>query len=57
MGRINQLSLEYDKLKKAIEDLNQDITKYNHNIYHNNQLIDQINSNSIPQVDRNLQSS
>lgn len=57
VGRINQLSLEYDKLKKAIEDLNQDITKYNHNIYHNNQLIDQINSNSIPQVDRNLPSS
>ena len=57
IGRINQLNLQYDELKKAIEDLNQDIAKYNQNIYHNNQLIDQINSNSIPRVDNGLSSS
>ena len=57
IGRINQLNLQYDELKKSIEKLNQDIAKYNQNIYHNSQLIEQINSNSIPRVDKGLSSS
>ena len=57
IGHINQLNLQYDELKKSIEKLNQDIAKYNQNIYHNSQLIEQINSNSIPRVDKGLSSS
>lgn len=54
VSRIDKLSLEYDQLKKGIEELNSEIAKYNQSIYHNNELIDQINSNSIPKVDKSL---
>ena len=57
VSRIDKLNLEYDQLKKSIEELNSEITKYNQSIYHNNELIDQINSNSIPKVDKGLSSS
>ena len=57
VSRINKLNLEYDQLKKGIEELNSEITKYNQSIYHNNELIDQINSNSIPKVDKGLSNS
>ena len=54
VSRIDKLNLEYDQLKKGIEELNSEIAKYNQSIYHNNELIDQINSNSIPKVDKSL---
>ena len=54
VSRIDKLNLEYDQLKKSIEELNSEIAKYNQSIYHNNELIDQINSNSIPKVDKSL---
>lgn len=54
VSRIDELNLEYDQLKKGIEELNSEIAKYNQSIYHNNELIDQINSNSIPKVDKSL---
>ena len=52
VSRIDALNREYDQLKQAIEELNSEIAKYNQSIYHNNELIDQINSNSIPKVDK-----
>ena len=55
--RIDTLNREYDQLKQAIEELNSEIAKYNQSIYHNNELIDQINSNSIPKVDKGLSNS
>ncbi len=57
VSRIDKLNLEYDQLKKGIEELNSEIAKYNQSIYHNNELIDQINSNSIPKVDKGLSNS
>ena len=57
VSRIDKLNLEYDQLKKSIEELNSEIAKYNQSIYHNNELIDQINSNSIPKVDKGLSNS
>lgn len=54
VSRIDKLNLEYDQLKKGIEELNSEIAKYNQSIYHNNEIIDQINSNSIPKVDKSL---
>ena len=57
VSRIDKLNLEYDQLKKNIEELNSEIAKYNQSIYHNNELIDQINSNSIPKVDKGLSNS
>lgn len=50
LQRTKQLKAEYEQLKTETESLNQDIEKYNQNIYHNSELIDQINSNSIPKV-------
>ena len=52
VSRIDTLNREYDQLKQTIEELNSEIAKYNQSIYHNNELIDQINSNSIPKVDK-----
>jgi hypothetical protein len=52
VSRIDALNREYDQLKQDIEELNSEIAKYNQSIYHNNELIDQINSNSIPKVDK-----
>lgn len=57
VSRIDTLNREYDQLKQAIEELNSEIAKYNQSIYHNNELIDQINSNSIPKVDKGLSNS
>ena len=57
VSRIDKLNLEYDQLKKGIEELNSEIAKYNQSIYHNNELIDQINSNSIPKVGKGLSNS
>ena len=57
VSRIDALNREYDQLKQAIEELNSEIAKYNQSIYHNNELIDQINSNSIPKVDKGLSNS
>jgi hypothetical protein len=57
VSRIDALNREYDQLKQAIEELNSEIAKYNRSIYHNNELIDQINSNSIPKVDKGLSNS
>lgn len=57
VSRIDALNREYDQLKQAIEELNSEIAKYNRSIYHNNDLIDQINSNSIPKVDKGLSNS
>ena len=52
VSRIDALNREYDQLTQAIEELNSEIAKYTQSIYHNNDLIDQINSNSIPKVDK-----
>lgn len=57
LQRSSQLRADYDQLRNDIESLNHDITKYNQNIYHGNQLIDQINSNSIPKSVTNLSGS
>lgn len=57
VSRIDTLNREYDQLKQSIEELNSEIAKYNQSIYHNNELIDQINSNSIPKVDKGLSNS
>ena len=57
VSRIDTLNREYDQLKQTIEELNSEIAKYNQSIYHNNELIDQINSNSIPKVDKGLSNS
>lgn len=52
--RIRQQNAEYEGLQKDVESLNADIAKYNQTVYHDNQLIDQINSNSIPRTEPGL---
>lgn len=52
--KIQLLKFDYEQLKSDMESLNNDITRYNQNIYHSNELLDQINSNALPNVPTKL---
>lgn len=54
IDRIRNQNTEYNELQKDVESLNADIAKYNQTVYHSNQLINQINSNSIPKAESGL---
>ena len=54
IDRIRNQNTEYNELQKDVESLNADIAKYNQTVYHSNQLINQINSNSIPKAEPGL---